>query len=390
MYNNLKVLPEPKGDYKVGVNVKDIKYKHFDGSVREVSAMIFYPGDDTEGKESFPYSFKEVIDATNEMLEDAINVANEMLVKNIISYDMLDVKTHCYKDIKISNNNPVYPVLIFSHGYSGHVMQNTVLCSELASFGYIVVSIGHPGEGILKYSDGRVALFNKDLLNNSPEKEKKEIEIREAILKCEDEESLIILLDKFYEVCGSDNKIGYWVEDAKKTVDYLEKLNSGQIDSIFNKKLRLHSGIGITGHSFGGTTAAQACYEDSRFTCGINIDGANYGVYRGKDIKKPFMTIGSDRTWKFGRDVYRHNSEDVYHLIISKIEHIGFSDLIFVGRQLQQFGVIGEYDMYGIREILTMYHLYFFDKYLLGKPRELNELKYKDTKFNVIINSHNK
>jgi hypothetical protein len=38
---------------------------------------------------------------------------------------------------------------MFSHGYGGVIMQNTVLMEELASHGYVVFSIAHPYEAVV-------------------------------------------------------------------------------------------------------------------------------------------------------------------------------------------------------------------------------------------------
>ena len=40
-----------------------------------------------------------------------------------------------------------YPLVIFSHGLAGTRFQNVPLCEEIASFGYVVVAIDHPGDG---------------------------------------------------------------------------------------------------------------------------------------------------------------------------------------------------------------------------------------------------
>lgn len=66
------------------------------------------------------------------------------------------VKTHSYRDAALSDAQPTYPVLVFSHGFWGAPGQNTVQMEELASHGYVVFSVGHPYESMeLRFPDGR-------------------------------------------------------------------------------------------------------------------------------------------------------------------------------------------------------------------------------------------
>ena len=80
----------------------------------------------------------------------------------LFSKNVAKVKTNCYKNVPIASSEDNYPVIIFNHGYSGHTMQSTILCSDLASSGYIVVSVGHPYEA----SGVNLKFFEKYLLTN--------------------------------------------------------------------------------------------------------------------------------------------------------------------------------------------------------------------------------
>ena len=76
----------------------------------------------------------------------------------------------------------------------------------------------------------------------------------------------------------------------------MEELNSGKISTIFESKLDIQSGFGIFGHSFGGATALKVVMEDSRFTCGLNLDGGPYGGGEmDEKLNKPFMFITQPR-----------------------------------------------------------------------------------------------
>lgn len=58
----------------------------------------------------------------------------------------------------LSEEKEKYPVILYSHGLNGFQMESTVLCADLASKGYIVVSVGHPyGSGAVTYTDVKMS-----------------------------------------------------------------------------------------------------------------------------------------------------------------------------------------------------------------------------------------
>lgn len=76
--------------------------------------------------------------------------------KERLKGNMIDngVKTYCNSDGTLSSEIDKFPVIIYSHGLTGFQMESTVLCADLASNGFIVVSIGHPfGSRAVTYTD---------------------------------------------------------------------------------------------------------------------------------------------------------------------------------------------------------------------------------------------
>ncbi|WP_183276163.1 hypothetical protein [Clostridium fungisolvens] len=49
-----------------------------------------------------------------------------------------------------------------------------------------------------------------------------------------------------------------------------------------------------------------------------------------------------------------------------KSKHMDFCDYLFFARQMKKFGIVGDNDMYHVRDILTECHIGFLDKYILG------------------------
>ncbi|MFK5884156.1 MAG: hypothetical protein QM489_07465, partial [Candidatus Izemoplasma sp.] len=375
MFGNLKELPIPVGKYTVGVKQMDFidqsRKQVFDfedtNSFRELPVVLYYPSDSNEGKQCADYMPAEVANVMSK-------TSHRLVSKNIYK-----IKTHCYKEIAISTKKDNFPVILFNHGYGTYIESSTILLSNLASAGYIVVSIGHPYEAVaVKYLDGRVVKQHKDAikrmnLSESDFKKSKVIELDELATE----------LSKYvHDVNNPFENFKIWQKDSSFILDELENLNTGKIESIFKNKLNLGLGVGIFGHSFGGTTAVQTCLKDKRVKCGINLDGSGFCNDLFNDIKKPFMFIGSRNTGKTMKIVHKYNSEDSSIVLVGDTEHSGYTDGLFIARQLNLFNLIGKREKYDFNEIYTKYVMSFFDKYLLSNDDiEFIDIKYDNVDF---------
>ncbi|MED4779030.1 choline esterase, partial [Bacillus atrophaeus] len=129
-------FPEPIGGYTVGRTQMDFEYMASDHSKRELTAFVYYPSDSSEGKTTSTYMFPEVY----EMFNEQPLVTGYLKGKNVFS---IDIKTQCYDDLDLSGKEKRYPVLFYVCGGGGSPEWGTVICTDLASMGYVVVSIGH-------------------------------------------------------------------------------------------------------------------------------------------------------------------------------------------------------------------------------------------------------
>ena len=391
LFGNLKELPKPLGKHIVGITQLDFTDKsrkkvfsfEKDDAFRKIPVTIFYPAESNKNKDSAPYASPELLEPISKM------------TFGLISKNATKVKTNCYKNAPIATGKNNYPVIIFNHGYGSYTMQSTVLCSDLASFGYIVVSVGHPYESSgVKYLDDSIIkmpeIIQKNVKSSSLLEEYKLIrKVSKASTKEYYSDSKAMEMSeqfvKNYQDLNDNVKI--WVNDSVFVAEQLSALNEGKTESMFKNKLNLDLGIGITGHSYGGATAAQACLNDNRFVAGINIDGATCGNFVYKDINTPFMLLGTNLIKNISRTTYIYNTEDTYMVILDRTAHLGYSDGLFIARQANLLNRIGKREKYEFREIVTNYHAYFFAKYLLGdREIELKDLKYEGVEFRQKLN----
>ena len=326
------VLPAPTGEYAIGTTTFDLTdqsreetFTTASGDHRRILIQAWYPAGDVTGLRTAPYVYNPPAFTTG--------IQRSWGFPSIIISHFSLVATHSYEDAPLSDAEPTYPVLLFSHGYGGVVMQNTVLMEELASHGYVVFSIAHPYESLVTaFPDGDV-IYEDDK-------------------------------DVFDNIGGSLN---IWANDTLFLTDQLEISSNPDIPSVFWEKLDF-SRIGALGHSFGGSTAEQICLTDARLQAGISLDSPHGTLAREMNMTKPFMLMfgPSYGNPELNDTVYNNAENTCYGLYVNGTGHHNFADVSLWSSLLKSFGLLGSIDGYRMLEILTKYVLAFFDVHLMG------------------------
>ncbi|HRI64271.1 MAG TPA: hypothetical protein PK156_08530 [Polyangium sp.] len=175
------------------------------------------------------------------------------------------VRTNARRDIPIAAGEARFPVILFSHGYPLPAATGTFAVEELASQGYVVVSISHTYDtSKVVFRDGTSGplVMNGDVGR----------------------------IDKVEKLLGP--RISVWVADARFVVNEIMKLDSA--DARFKGRLDLDR-IGYFGHSFGGATAFATLAADPRIKAGIDMDGAYFGAAAQARPTQPFMLMSADK-----------------------------------------------------------------------------------------------
>lgn len=243
-----------------------------------------------------------------------------------------------------------WPVVLFSPGLQAPREFYAGAADDLASRGYVVVTVSHTYETLaVEFPGNRVEYGNTDA---RPETMKKAIDARVADMRF---------------VLSQLPRLHRWVDMSR---------------------------VGIAGHSYGGYTAGETMVHDHRFDVGINIDGAmehtgDGPVYAPGEVVKrgldrPFLLFGGDlgdrelshvdtsltkswadfwpnqRGWK--RDVHLDNGA-----------HHGFSDLQWSVPQIPEVSPARRAGLIGAispEDSLRAQHDYvaaFFDLHLKNK-----------------------
>ncbi|MCY7434538.1 choline esterase [Bacillus pumilus] len=364
-------FPEPIGSYIAGRIQMDFEYTASDHSKRELTAFIYYPSDSSEGKTASTYMFPEVY----EMLHEQPLVTEYLKEINFFS---TDIKTHCYDDLALSGKEKRYPVLFYVCGGGGSPEWGTAICTDMASQGYVVVSIGHQDSTMYKRKDGKLVNVSKDFSDVIMTfSEDTEMMALASKMKMRPDDETAIEMCRNVLTLPTINELTRYserqAEDVRYVADYLHKLDSGEWKSIFRNRLLLDTGMGIAGHSYGGPTAAIVCRDDDRFVCGVGLDSGAFGLL-DSDLNKPFLLLFSEPNYYMNAIIGANNSMETYYFSVDGAAHLDYCDIVFTGVDEELRGTRGVLEM---RNLVTDYTKTFFDHYILQKAVHVENLSYE-------------
>ena len=255
-------LPSPTGPHLIGrtsYHLRDASrpeiFTEATDDVRELMITVHYPADKAAGAPRAAYA-------------DVTLAAGIAEVYHAPSLVVNSVHSHALEKPPCQTQEGGYPIVIFSPGFGQPPLFYTATLEELASHGFIVVSVYHPySNGLTVFPDGRVVRQNDagsqtDISFNEPDKSQD-------------------------STAPSQDDVGaVWVKDVRFVLDELTRLNLD--DELLAGRLNL-SKVGVFGHSFGGATAGRTVQIDERFSAGINMDGTDFSVTQSAGIGRPFM-----------------------------------------------------------------------------------------------------
>lgn len=359
--------PMPTGKYAVGTftySVKDDREEVLrPGTKRSISARVYYPvlKESVVGLKKTLYMSRDMFKG----LKDSFKIPMNYDKKTAAGEN----ESECYTDAPRIEGEK-FPLIIFNHGYQSFREGNSFLCIELASQGYVVITIGHPLEGLCtEYEDGTCVFRDKKLLKEANKPFIPNIIAMNKLTKLKgNEEECARAFDTYQERFGifMKKRLPEWAKDVYAVVDYAKNNLSDMIDFEY--------GIGLTGHSFGGTTAYYLCMKDPQFVCGVNIDGGLFGDYSGCVMGKPFMQVTSETHEKLVARGYLQHTSPAYKAVFRDMKHVGFSDMkhaISIGF------MVGKLPADDMHENICRCHREFFDTYL-KKIKASPELKTND------------
>ncbi|MEO0895677.1 MAG: hypothetical protein AAFY71_04735 [Bacteroidota bacterium] len=331
-------FPKPKGPLEVGstsveVNIGEEAFTKKKGDRRKLMVQLWYPA---EGAKQFPLEPFKGLDR---------------------------IQTNSRFKAPVARRGK-YPIILYSAGAGGSRYDNMTQFEELASHGYLIMSIEHPFLNDVIYEDGRrIPAYSMDSLEREGTIDEY---VREVIhgIRVKD---LIALKNQL--IAGA-------IPLSKSLKDHID----------------VHS-IGVMGWSIGGSAAIEACLKDEDIHVAANLDGWDWmGKMDSVHGTKTLLYLKSDisdlQSWKvFGtgmslslihkRDSLQKQHEaflvsdnklDVYSYRFTQAYHSNFRDhgLLRVSR-------LGEVSPERCNQQVSRMLLTFFDRYLKRKNVVLPE-----------------
>ncbi|MGH9220932.1 MAG: alpha/beta hydrolase family protein [Vicinamibacterales bacterium] len=361
-------LPAPTGKLPVGttqwVVADPSRQETFaTGKQREVQVIAWYPSTVRSGDTAL---------YMRNGIEEALSFAR--LAKLGDAYNGLaSVKTHSILDAAPASSPARFPVIVFSHGYTGLPSSHTALAEDLASHGWAVLHVIHPYEAAATLSDGTFVTFTneKDAMRPGVLEVLKEwgpegSTIDKVVAATDNAEKETLLRGYLASLKNTDQVVKRWVLDVKLVLDRLPTRGAG---SALAAKLDL-SRLGVAGHSMGGVMAGQFCVEDRRCKAGLNLDGIpQYGTMIDTPMPAPFMMAYSGRPGRAGASdlIYSRSASKYYRADVADALHIDFTEMNFWGGPLRQRGAFGKIAPERATELTRLLVREFFGQEILGR-----------------------
>lgn len=338
-------LPKPTGEFEIGTRTFDLEdpsreefYTDAQGDIRKVKYQVWYPIDSSEGYEKAKW------------ITDGKALSRQLASSMYLPPFMLDhtiqINSNSYWKAPLSSVMDKYPVVVISHGWSGFRELHTDFAEELASNGYIAVSVDHTyGSQAVKFSDGNVANLNEEALPSEADQE------------------------KFQK--ASKRLATTYGEDVEAVIDDLERLNRS--NETFSDRLDLDA-LGLLGHSTGGGGDVYVSLKDKRIKALIGLDAWVNPLPTetlSQGLKIPALFLRSEQ-WSRGPNnlalnTLFKNSPNVNLVQMGKTNHVDFSMAYMYSPITKYIGFTGELGGRKSSKIQQQFILSFFNDHLTNK-----------------------
>ncbi|WP_444951233.1 alpha/beta hydrolase family protein [Micromonospora ureilytica] len=235
------------------------------------------------------------------------------------------------------------PVLVYSHGNDSHRAEATIVVQELASHGYVVITVDHTYDGFSEFPDGRLS-----------------VPLDQSFTPWDSSYDLRFVLDRIEDLAAGRNP------DAQR-----RPLPAGLGATLDLRR------IGMFGWSKGATATALVMTQDRRVQAGLSLDGPLQSNPPVTEIDRPFMLMTAtftraaepsvDEIWSYYLRGWRLNVHVDGATHSSYIDHQWLIPQLatIVGMSDEELaGWIGTLDPARAVRIQQAYPLAFFDLHL--------------------------
>ena len=340
-------IPAPSGKYSVGMVglhlVDKSRTDPYVSGTRELMVSLWYPATSTSGHYQAPWM-------------PSISGAHFLATRGLSPQLVTLPTTAGHVLAPVNTALGKLPVLLYSTGLHSDRAMGTALVQDLASRGYLVVTVDHTHDA-------------------------NEVQFPNSRLE----------VNKMPAGTHSSDTLKVRAADIKFVINQLKTLSTGgnpdaghaTLPTGLTKSVDM-SRIGMFGWSLGGAAVPTAMQLDSRIDAGANLDGQFFGTAPSKDLTRPFMLFSSgshnrnnDSSW---RTMWSHLKGYKVDIKLKGAAHLSFSDNEWMVAQeanllglskaqlQQQYGTIDPTRAIAVQRV---YLAAFFDQELLKKHSTL-------------------
>lgn len=341
-------MPTPTGTYDIGTTTYQVNdstrneiYGRQEG-IRKFNFQIWYPFIKTDEQELAPWLLDQEV--TSQALSRDFGFPGFLLNQTKF------VTSHSYLDADFTEETS-YPVVIISHGWSGTKYLHSDLGENLASQGFIAVSIEHTYGSVASVIDGEVIAKQNDALTG--------------------------FADSTLNLASNTRLMMTYGLDVIATIDFLETLNSNENDIFYNHLDLDH--IGAVGHSTGGGGMIYAALHDDRIQAIIGLDAwvePIRDVLNEKTLSIPSLFLRSE-AWEDGPNndvlipMLQNATSETQLFRINGTTHYDFAMVYMYTSLAKTLGFSGSIPTQTMIEIMFTSHKSFFNEYFKNENEDL-------------------
>ena len=246
-------------------------------------------------------------------------------------------------------------MIVATHGYTGTFTDYTFIFEDLASRGYVVVSVAHTYETTaVEFPDGRVvrSVFGSHFAADSLRIDDKSLAFARSMR----------------------------LRDLVFVMDELERLNS-RAGGAFPGHLDL-SRVAVLGHSLGGLVAILSVAREPRFKAAVVLDMPITSPVMGTEKPVLILSAGREQSSTAECELWRNLEGPRFLVNLRGAEHLTPSDAVWLAKDLP--GLTAPTGTMGPEETVAMIRNYiaaFLDTALWGRTNSSllsGPSKYKD------------
>jgi len=286
--------------------------------------------------------------------------------------------------------NPVahgrFPLVIFSHGFLSYPRQNTALMERLASEGYVVLSLAHPGDAADLPVTGGTLPTTPDSRFPKPD-----IPRLLAFWNGSDHAARAAAFPGFWEGLRGGRMLASlerWRTDILRLADAFA---TGRVPIAARDLARATNTrrVAFIGMSFGGSASASACQISRRCAAAVNVDGFEFDqTLYDRTPRMPLLLIQNDWTVfpnmgpaSATETIYdyayrRWNRPDrgsrVARFRMAGVKHLGLTDLVLAPRDPVRDRMFGPAQGSVVASALNDMVTTFLDRHVKGSASDID------------------